>query len=41
MVLSKGLRWLASVSSLMKLLLMMPAMLLGFERLVGYLKPLS
>ncbi len=41
MVLSKGLRWLATVSSLMRLLIMMPAMLLGFERLVGCLKPLS
>ncbi len=37
MVLSKGLRWLATVSSLMRLLIMMPDMLLGFESLVGCL----
>ena len=38
MVLFKGLRWLATVSTLIRLLMMMPAMLLGFERLVGCLK---
>ncbi len=37
MVLSKGLRWLAMVSSLMRLLMMIPGMLLGFESLVGCL----
>ncbi len=41
MVLSKRLHWLATVSSLMRLLMMMPTMLLGFERLVGCLKPLG
>jgi hypothetical protein len=37
MVLSKELHWLATVSSLMRLLMMLPGMLLGFERLVGCL----
>ncbi len=41
MVLSKGLHWLATVFSLMRLLMMMPGMLLGFERSVGCVKPLS
>jgi hypothetical protein len=41
MVLSKGLRLLATVSLLMSMLMMMPGMLLGFERSVGCLKPLS
>ncbi len=41
MVLSKGLHWLDTVSSKMRLLIMMPAMLLEFERLVGCLKPIS
>ncbi len=36
MVLSKGLRWLATVSSLMRLLTMMPGMLLGFQK-IGWL----
>ncbi len=34
-MLSKGLHWLATVSSLMRLLMIMPAMLLGCERSVG------
>jgi hypothetical protein len=37
MVLSKGLRWLATVSSLIRLLIMIPGLLLGFESLVGCL----
>jgi hypothetical protein len=39
MELSKGLHWLATFSSLMRLLIM--SMLLGFKSLVGCLKPLS
>ncbi len=37
MALSNGLRWLATVSSLMRLIMMIPGMLLGFESLVGCL----
>ncbi len=37
MTLSKGLRWLATVSSLMRLFVIIPGMLLGFESLVGCL----